>query len=110
MVLATLFFGAVMPAMGEPQLGKYRALGGAANVVCGHFASEMDKGPAADLMLGVTVISWVHGYLTAYNETLSKSPEVAGDLSRGLTDTDVVSWIADYCSDHPNERIRPQTK
>jgi hypothetical protein len=96
--------------MGEPQLGKYRALGGAANVVCGHFASEMDKGPAADLMLGVTVISWVHGYLTAYNETLSKSPEVAGDLSRGLTDTDVVSWIADYCSDHPNERIRPQTK
>ncbi len=106
LALATLFFGAVIPpATGEPQQGRYRALGGAANVVCRHFASEMDKGPAADLTLGVTVISWVHGYLTAYNATLSKSPEIAGDLSRGLTDTDVIGWVADYCSKHPDALI-----
>ncbi len=87
------------------EFGRYRAIGAAANVVCGPFAAEMDKGPAADIMLGVTVISWLQGYVTAYNATLSKSPQVSGDLARGLSDMDVVSWIVDYCSNHPHEPI-----
>ena len=93
------------PTSAQTELGRYRAIGAAANVVCGPFVAEMDKGPAADLMLCVTVISWLHGYVTAYNATLSKSPQVSGDLARGLSDIDVVSWVTDYCSKHPDDLI-----
>jgi hypothetical protein len=47
----------------------------------------------------------VQGYLSGYNATLAKSPNIAGDLSKGMTDIDVMDWIADYCSAHPDELI-----
>ena len=91
----------------EPQraAGGYKVLGGGVLVRCGTFVSEMDKGPAADLVLGITVIAWVQGYLTAYNETLAKSPEVAGDLANGMSEPEVINLVADYCSSHPDDLI-----
>jgi hypothetical protein len=99
---------ASMPAAADepqPLPGAYKAIGGGGLVSCGHFVSEMEKGPAGDVMLGTTVISWVAGYLTAYNDSLSRSPEIRGDLSEGLSELDVMDWIADYCSAHSNDVI-----
>ena len=72
-------------------------------VLCGRFVGELDKGPQADLILTTTVIAWVQGYLTAYNATLSKFPEIGGDLAKGTTDLEVFDWIIDYCSAHQDD-------
>jgi hypothetical protein len=89
----------------QPSVGAYKAVGGGGMVLCGRFVSELDKGPQADLILTTTVIAWVQGYLTAYNATLSKSPEVGGDLAKGMTDLEVFYWIIDYCSAHRDDII-----
>ncbi len=89
----------------QPTIGFYKALGGAARVGCGALIKEMGKGPEADQLLGNTVISWVHGYVSAYNESLAKSPEIEGDLSKGFTELDVINMIADHCAQHPDQII-----
>jgi hypothetical protein len=108
LIISALFFGAALPAAAQrPELTPfYRVLGPAANVLCGPFVREMTKGPGqADFALGFSVISWLHGYVSAYNKTLLKSPVVAGDLARGLSETDVLDWVADWCTQHPEALI-----
>src|SRR5271165_3290611 len=114
-ILAAMLFGTLTPAVGAPEMpsvtapqpkpGRYKALGGGARVICGSFVAEMQKGQFADQMFGNTVISWVHGFLTAYNEAFSYTPEVGGDLSKGFTEVEVIDWVADYCSAHPDQPI-----
>jgi hypothetical protein len=87
----------------QPSIGAYKAVGGGGTVLCGRFVSELDKGPQADLILTTTVIAWIQGYLTAYNATLSKSPEIGGDLAKGMTDLEVFHWIIDYFSAHQDD-------
>jgi hypothetical protein len=95
------------PATGQEErpIGAYKALGGGARLLCGTVIKEMGKGPEADQLLGNTVVSWFHGYLTAYNETLARSPEIEGDLSKGFTELDVVNMIADHGTQHPDQII-----
>jgi hypothetical protein len=103
--LWALLSGPVAPQAGEtqPSPGAYKAVGGGATVLCGTFVAELDKGPRADLTLTTVVIAWVQGYLTAYNATLSKSPEVGGDLAKGMSDLELFDWVIDYCSVHQND-------
>ena len=113
--LAAILLGTLTPSMGAPELpspqapqpkrGWYKALGGGAHVICGSFVAEMEKGPWANQMFGNTVISWVHGFLTAYNEAFSFSPVVGGDLSQGLTEVEAINWVADYCGSHRDQLI-----
>src|SRR6516162_6100249 len=73
--LAAILLGTLTPSMGAPELpfpqapqpkpGWYKALGGGAHVICGSFVAEMEKGPWANQLFGNTVISWVHGFLSA---------------------------------------------
>ena len=94
------------PAAGEPPApGAYKALGESGLVMCGAFEREIGKGPNGNLMLGFSVISWIEGYITAYNATLSASPIVGGDLAKGLSEEDVLHWIVEFCAEHPNEPI-----
>jgi hypothetical protein len=113
--LAAILLGTLTPSVGAPELpsplapqpkpGWYKALGGGARVICGSFVAEMEKGPFANQLYGNTVISWVHGFLTAYNEVLSYSPQIGGDLSQGLDEVEVINWVADYCGRHRDQLI-----
>jgi hypothetical protein len=94
------------PAAAEqPVPGAYKALGGAGVVACGAFVNELEKGLQGDLTLGLTVTSWVEGYITAYNATLSGSADVKGDLARDMSAQQVMEWVVDFCAEHPNDPI-----
>jgi hypothetical protein len=104
--VAALFACIVSAAAEEqPLSGAYKALGGSGLLMCGTFVAEIQKGPGADTVLGISVTSWVEGYITAYNATLAGSPEVSGDLAEGMTDQDVLNWVVDFCGEHPDEPI-----
>jgi hypothetical protein len=49
--------------------------------------------------------SWLHGYLTAYNNELSDSIDLGGDASKGLEDGAPIAWAMTYCEDHPTETV-----
>ena len=95
-----------VPAMAEqPVPGAYKALGNGGLVACGAFVNEMGKGPQADLVLGLTITSWVEGYISAYNATLAGSADVKGDLARDMSAQQVMEWVVDFCAEHPNDPI-----
>ena len=95
-----------VPAMAEqPVPGAYKALGNGGLVACGAFVNEMGTGPQADLVLGLTVTSWVEGYISAYNATLAGSADVKGDLARDMSAQQVMEWVVDFCAEHPNDPI-----
>ena len=105
-LVSAVLASTAIPAAGEPPApGAYKALGESGLVMCGAFEQEMQKGPNGNLMLGFSVISWIEGYITAYNATLSASPIVGGDLAKGLSEEDVLHWIVEFCAEHPNEPI-----
>jgi hypothetical protein len=106
LLLAAMLLSIMRASAEAPDLrGPHKVLGAAAGIACGRFNAEMSTGPAADMVLGLTVIAWIYGYVSAYNEAFSRSPEVAGDLAKDLTDLQVVNWVSDFCSEHPNEFI-----
>ena len=110
--LVAFMLAAASPAatQDQPPLGAYKAVGSAALVNCQHFVVEMGKGAAADQVLGTSVMGWVWGYITAYNATLARAPQIMGDLSKGITELELINWIADWCSAHPAEVIATATR
>ena len=89
----------------QPKPGYYKSIGNGGRAICGSFVAEMEKGPNANQLFGMTVISWIHGFLTAYNEAFSYSPIIGGDLAQGISELEVINWVADYCSSHPDDEI-----
>lgn len=47
-------------------------------------------------------IAWILGYVTAFNQYGSKP---AGDVSAGKGTDEIVVWIDDRCTQHPDENL-----
>lgn len=47
-------------------------------------------------------IAWVLGYVTAFNQYGSKP---AGDVSAGMGTDEIMVWIDDHCSQHPDDNL-----
>jgi len=46
--------------------------------------------------------AWILGYVTAFNQYESKP---AGDVSAGMGTDEIVAWIDDHCSQHPDDNL-----
>ena len=51
----------------------------------------------------VVMLAWIKGYITARNQfdTLDKT----GNISRGVTDEDIMRWVKSRCGQCPSDRV-----
>lgn len=71
---------------------------GQGNVSCGAWLNGR-KGNDANAS---SRIAWVLGYVTAFNEYESKP---AGDVSGGKSTEKIMTWIDNYCGQHPTDDL-----
>jgi hypothetical protein len=75
-----------------------QAVLGQGNVSCDAWLSERrDNNSQAS-----SRTAWILGYVTAFNQYGSKP---AGDVSAGMGTGEIVAWIDDHCSQHPDDNL-----
>ena len=74
---------------------------GTGDVACAEYTTEQSTG-GADQFLAEAEVSWVQGFLTAYNVYV---PTVDGDITSTTTAGAVKGWLSSYCARHPLYKI-----
>jgi hypothetical protein len=88
---------ALMLAPSGVWAGAYHVLG-AGVASCGSYLNYRTIPDAEAITMNT--LSWLEGYLTAYNKYAARS----GDVMAGKLDVDSLrSWLDDYCKAHPSE-------
>ena len=75
-----------------------QAVLGQGNVSCNAWLSDRHDNKAQ----ASGRIAWILGYVTAFNQHGSKP---AGDVSAGMGTDEIMVWIDDHCSQHPDENL-----
>ena len=81
------------------ETGQYLIMG-LGNASCESFIAEDELGQAYYL-------SWLAGYMTAYNYTQEETYSILGESK---TVTQIESWLVDYCTVNPNEKFESATR
>ena len=79
---------------GADETGQYLIMG-LGNASCESFMSEDELGQAYYL-------SWLAGYMTAYNYTQDETYSIMGKTK---TVNQIQSWLRDYCTVNPDEKF-----
>jgi hypothetical protein len=93
-----LFSAAIFFGFSSSQVAAAEAVLGQGNISCHSWMeSRGDDNP-----LAATRTAWVLGFVTAFNQYVSKSE---GDVSGGKDTEALMSKIDDYCKQHPLDNL-----
>ncbi len=84
-------------AFAAPDTPRYEILGPGA-APCGTWTSQRQL---PDQALALSNQTWVLGYITAYNEYLATS----GNVAAGTDSDGIAAWIDTYCAAHPQDDL-----
>ena len=94
-VTSTFFLVAINQlALSADDAGQYLIMG-LGNSTCKSFIAEDEAGQAYYL-------SWLAGYMTAYNYTQEETYSILGETKNAHQ---IESWLIDYCTVNSNERF-----
>ncbi len=75
---------------------------GQGNVSCNSWLEGRQSDTA-----GSSRVAWVLGFMTAFNQYGSKSQ--ADDVSEGKSTEELMSWLDDFCKQHPGDNLHRAT-
>ena len=92
--LCLVLFLLSRPAWAADEAGQYLIMG-LGNASCESFLAEDELGQAYYL-------SWLAGYMTAYNYSQEETYSIMGESK---TINQIQSWLKDYCTVNPEEKF-----
>ena len=68
---------------------------------CGQYVTARDEQRRAKYRKINTYITWIYGYLTAYNTLTSDTYDIMGQTDRSA----ILLWLENYCKQNPLKRF-----